>query len=707
MQSFRFDAGSFIWQEALYDGYYVAVGRSAMGRCLDQEQIRSRLERYFGAHESISPYAPAFGLEIDGALLDGRWEYVGHTPAETTLRHSLAPVEVRIHTQTDGSEFLARWLTVINNGDRPMRLSRVYTMSGIIAERISDSWSDPKAMPGAGAGPDFELGAFRFAKPLREGEFYWQPMENNTIMFDIKSRVFAPPVFVVKNNLDGESTVVALEWSGNICVEFRKDRNPNGDWWVPPYEGYISFKAGSGAPAPQYVLKPGGQVQTPCVHISMCYGGTDDWVAKLHDHLRRSVTPRQPEGKRNLVEYNHTGYTRNAQITRELLTREVDMAAHVGAELFMLDAGWFGGADTPWYEAVGDWEESPLLGGALPEILGYARGKGLKIGLWVEIERAHEKSKLFRSRPDLFARRGGRATCLLDLANPEAFEYAYDEIIRLIEKYGLDCFRLDHNQSMQTGGEIVNGGCVEHTQWEYYEKLYALFDRVAARYPGLLLENCASGGGRVDYGIMKRFHYTQLSDNWSPNGSINILNGMTLALPPEQCMPIVGAINMAPADTPYIARAGMFGHMCISGVYPSVDECNEDGLAAWRHAVGVYKNQMRAILDTCRVYHHTPFQDYTRRGEWVVLEYAARDSSLIIAGFFRQSESAPAGFEFVPRGVDIEKDYEVTLDNFRKTARVSGYELSNSGMVIRLNGMMQSELVIMRSVCGLPARRAV
>jgi alpha-galactosidase len=77
--------------------------------------------------------------------------------------------------------------------------------------------------------------------------------------------------------------------------------------------------------------------------------------------------------------------------------------------------------------------------------------------------------------------------------------------------------------------------------WRHYEALYGIFDRLHARKPNLLLENCASGGGRTDLGLLRRFHYTWITD-WPvlPRG-VKIFNGMTLALPPEACDRNTGA----------------------------------------------------------------------------------------------------------------------------------------------------------------------
>ena len=134
-------------------------------------------------------------------------------------------------------------------------------------------------------------------------------------------------------------------------------------------------------------------------------------------------------------------------------------------------------------------------------------------------------------------------------------------IVDIIERYELDCFRLDYNISVGEGGEVVRGGYAENTLWRYYDALYGIFDRIHQRFPNLLLENCSSGGGRMDLGMLSRFHWTQLTDKWSPAPTLKIVNGTTLCLPPERCETILGAIAEGVADLNFMLRVGLFGHM--------------------------------------------------------------------------------------------------------------------------------------------------
>jgi len=98
------------------------------------------------------------------------------------------------------------------------------------------------------------------------------------------------------------------------------------------------------------------------------------------------------------------------------------------------------------------------------------------------------------------------------------------------------------------------------------------------------------------------------------------------------------------------------------------------------------------------VYHHTPFLTIDRTTPWCVLEYAAPDRSRAVIGLFRTSDAAEETFTCYPRGLDAGAHYRVTLDNTGETAAVSGWELSQRGIRVRLGIVQTSELVVLERV---------
>jgi len=88
----------------------------------------------------------------------------------------------------------------------------------------------------------------------------------------------------------------------------------------------------------------------------------------------------------------------------------------------------------------------------------------------------------------------------MDLTDAQAIVHLEKTVIQLIERYRLDLFRLDYNTSPFDGGQMPRDGYQESTLWRYYENVYRLYDRLASRYPNVIMENCAGGGGRTDPG---------------------------------------------------------------------------------------------------------------------------------------------------------------------------------------------------------------
>src|SRR5690606_15687745 len=132
----------------------------------------------------------------------------------------------------------------------------------------------------------------------------------------------------------------------------------------------------------------------------------------------------------------------------------------VGCELYLIDAGWYRGSSKGWHETAGDWYAGEHLPNGLEPIFAYARQKGLLYGLWVEIERIGEKSGVYQEHPDWVLTRYGKPVERgpLDVTKPEVAEWMEAEIVRIIERYDLDLYRLDYNINIWEGGQTERDG---------------------------------------------------------------------------------------------------------------------------------------------------------------------------------------------------------------------------------------------------------
>lgn len=697
----RFHTGLVDYEEALIEGQYLGVNWSAMGRPSSRERIWSAFSSGVASWRPCRAWQHAFYLEIDGQRLTDRWEWVGATEERTPdsrmlvveLRHSLRPLTVKVHTQLDGTAFFTRWLEIVNAGDRPAALAAVFPWSGMVWS-VGDLGNTPLQTE-----RPFTLGRFRNTEALYEGQFEWEALPDGGLHLEnVRGRSgHGAPFFVVRNEVTGERVIGHLAYSGDWQMEFYNDHEP---MMRPAPNARLYARIGLAGAPPLWVLEPGEMARTPAVHLGQFYGDLDTGVQELHTHLRRSVVPKQTRQPEHPVTCNHTGYTANAQITEEQLLAEVDLAADVGVELFIIDAGWFGDESGRWATQVGEWYETPMLPRGLKPIFDHCHERGILAGLWVEIERTGVESKLRKAHPDWLMTRRGQVIEQLDLAKPEVARWVEETIVRLVDQYQLDCFRLDYNIGVGEGAEEVRHRFAESTMWRYYDALYGVFDRVKQRFPHLILENCSSGGGRTDLGMMRRFHWTQITDNWSPGPTLKIVNGLTLSLPPEQCMTLLGAISRGTSDVDFMLRIGLFGHFCVSGIFPTMEERHAVACERWRHTIHLYKTFCRPILSTCRVFHHTPVLRHNEPGEWCVLEFAAADATRVYAGIFRLAGAPSDTYHFRPRGLDASRRYRVTMDNYGQSYEFDGHQLINDGLRIRVPGILQSEFLLFETVEG-------
>jgi alpha-galactosidase len=550
----------------------------------------------------------------------------------------------------------------------------------------------------------FTLGSFQSATHLHEGWFAWEPVPNGCRRIEGRRgrSGHGAPFFIVRNEANGEHAIAHIAYSANWSYELIADQDPASA------DASLCFRAGLAGVSPLRVIDLQETVLTPAVHLGLVYGDLDETIQAMHEHVRRSVSPPQPESRAQRFTHNHWGYVTD-RVDEEFLRRDIDVAGATGAELYLLDAGWFGTEPGRWYHTVGDWWAGKWLPHGVRAIREYVREKDLLFGIWMEAECVGSLSQLYREHPDWVMRRDGKPVVqgrageehyILDLTKPQVAAWFESEINRVVEELDLDLFRLDYNINAWEGGHALRDGFVENTLWRYYEVLYGTFDRLRARFPRLILENCSSGGGRTDLGIMARFHTTQISDWAQLPRALAVLNGMTMALPPELCHPLGGYMSgeelfYADVDTQF--RAVLFGHPMLIGSAPSVEEMVPGFGAILRRNVELYQKHIRPILSASRVFHHTPVIDFRNPRGFCVLEYAASDGHSAVAGVFRLAGPGPNTYHFRPKGLSRGSQYNVRFDNRGESVEASGLALANDGLEIRLDSPLTSELLIFES----------
>ena len=391
----------------------------------------------------------------------------------------------------------------------------------------------------------------------------------------------------------GEVWAVHVAWSGNTA--YLAERLPEGAG-----VGRGVLGGGELLLPGEIRLEPGGSYRSPTVVHVWSGEGLDGLSDRVHASLR--ARPSHPSSPRPVVLNTWEAVYFDHDLAR--LTRLADVAASIGVERFVLDDGWFGSRrdDTT---GLGDWYVSDdVWPDGLGPLYEHVRSLGMQCGLWVEPEMANPDSDVLRAHPDWVLTDGAppwRQQVVLDLARPDAFDHLLERLDSLVSAYSLDFLKWDHNRDLHSAVHRRSDGTAAPGVHAQTRALYRLMDELRARHPDLEIESCASGGARVDLGILERTDRVWTSDTNDALDRQLIQRWTTLLLPPELCGAHVGPERTHTThrrlDLDFRCATALFGH---AGLEWDVTGCTEDELATLRRWVALYKRQ-RELLHTGRV----------------------------------------------------------------------------------------------------------
>ena len=200
-----------------------------------------------------------------------------------------------------------------------------------------------------------------------------------------------------------------------------------------------------------------------------------------------------------------------------------DRASSLGAERFVLDDGWFGNRDDD-TRSLSDWTVDPRkYPDGLHPLIEHVHGLGMTFGIWFEPEMINEDSDIHRAHPNWVLgsedQTLGRQQKALNMALPEVRDYLYDRMSTILRDHQIDYIKWDHNRVLPMPDASQTRGS------------YALIDRLRAEFPHVEIESCASGGGRIDFGILQRTQRVWLSDSNDALERLRIQHDAALFLP--------------------------------------------------------------------------------------------------------------------------------------------------------------------------------
>ncbi|WP_328590854.1 alpha-galactosidase [Glaciibacter flavus] len=402
-------------------------------------------------------------------------------------------------------------------------------------------------------------------------------------------------------------------------------------------------------------LKPGESYLSPPL-IASWGDGLNAFTARLHAHVRaRPSHPRSPRPV-TLNTWEAVYFAHDLDGLRDLAS----VGARVGVERFVLDDGWFRGRRDD-RAGLGDWfVDEAIWPHGLDPLIEHVHGLDMQFGLWVEPEMVNDDSDLARAHPEWVLQTGdrmpieGRQQQVLDLSHAGAYAYVRERMLALLADHSIDYLKWDHNRDLIDAGSTITGRAAVH---DNVEALYRLLDDLKAAHPGLEIESCASGGARVDLGILAHTDRIWTSDCIDPLERLPIQKYTGVVVPYELMGAHVGGtVSHSTGRTstlPLRSATALFGHFGIESDLRTFSEPELDALAAW---VG-YHQRHRAMFHTGTAVH-AELDDDTGDLRGVVAEDLSR--AVFVFTQVRSSDTYPPAPLRFP-GLDDDIVYRVGI----------------------------------------------
>ncbi len=434
---------------------------------------------------------------------------------------------------------------------------------------------------------------------------------------------------------------VHVAWSGN--TRHFVERQPSG---------LTTIGGGELLLPGELVLGPEESYTMPWVVFTASRAGLDGLSNQLHRWVRS--LPAHPSTPRPVVCNVWEAVYFDHDLAR--LHELADRAAEIGMERFVLDDGWFGSRrdDT---SGLGDWTISPdVWPDGLGPLIERVEANGLQFGLWFEPEMVNRDSELYRAHPEWALRIDDREPLesrnqlVLDLGRPEVREYLFGQIDAVLAAYPIRYVKWDHNRPLADAGSGT--ACHAPGVREQTLGFYRLLDDLRAAHPDVEWESCASGGGRIDLGVIERVERFWTSDMTDALSRQLIQRWTGQLVPPEY----VGAHVSAPTNhqtgrqlpLDFRAATAFFGSLGVEWDVTSAGEADRARLAEW---IAAYK-QHRAVLHSGRA-----FRLDTGQPEIYAYGVVAEDAAQAVVAYVQLDELVTEPEPFLVPGLDPNRRY--------------------------------------------------
>ena len=382
----------------------------------------------------------------------------------------------------------------------------------------------------------------------------------------------------------GEVWGLSVAWSGNSIHHIERLAT-----------GETSIGAGELLMPGEILIEAGQSYDVPPIVANYSNQGLDGLSHNYYRWLR--ARPNHPTNIRprpitlnvwEAIDFDHDD---------EKIKAIVDAAAEVGVERFVLDDGWFHLRRHD-QAGLGDWVvDKSVWPDGLGPIIKYINEKGMEFGLWFEGEMVNPDSDLYRAHPEWILHEAGRTPPparhqqVLDITHPGAFEHVLGQVDAILTEYNIAYIKWDHNRMIIDGGHL--GQAALHNQ---AAAIYRLFAELKKRHPKLEIESCASGGGRIDLGVIDYVDRFWTSDNNDALERQTIQRWTGIAVPPEllgtHIGPRPGNQNRRTTEINFRAITALFGH---AGIEWDITHAKPEEIEVIKSWINLYKSK-RGLL---------------------------------------------------------------------------------------------------------------
>jgi len=442
----------------------------------------------------------------------------------------------------------------------------------------------------------------------------------------------------------GQVHGIHVAWSGNQRAF--AERVPTGDSFLGGGELFLPG---------EIVLGQNEEIQSPWV-LGSWGDGLNELATRFHTAWRaRPHHPRRPRpvtlNTWEAVYFDHS---------LDKLLSLADAAFEVGVERFVLDDGWFDNRrdDTA---GLGDWYvDSGVWPDGLHPLVSHVTALGMEFGLWVEPEMVNPDSDLAREHPDWILRGrvalppSARQQQVLDLSNPDAYAYIASRLEALLDEYPIAYLKWDHNRDLVDAGSGKGGEGRVHA---HTLALYRLLDELKAAHPQLEIESCASGGARVDLGILDRTDRIWTSDSLDPVERLENQRFTSLVVPPELMgMHLTTPHVHSSGRTVSLALSGavaLFGHFGVEWDLTTLTASDRESVSQWVELA----KRLRPLVATGSMVHvDTAEPALDVRG----VVSADRSQAFFTVAQTQTLIASPGGRIRLP-GLDPDREYRIRL----------------------------------------------